>query len=74
MVKLYERTDGNHVYMSMLLDNKRHEEIDVYFYPDGTRKYITSADHGACLDKTKEAKESRNALRDEIIRTFNTLY
>lgn len=74
MKKLIENTNGIHIYMRMMLDNKRIEEIDVYLQPDGSKKYVTSADHGAELDRTEQTKQKREALRAEIIRTFEQLY
>lgn len=73
MVKLEEHTYGTHIYMKMRLDNRRIEEIDVYLRDNG-ESYITSADHGAELDKTKEQRKARAELREEIIRTFKELY
>jgi hypothetical protein len=73
MQKLVEETQGTHIFMRMVLDNKRVEEIDVYLRDDGEH-YHTSADNGAELDKTEEEKKARLALRNEIIRTFNELY
>ena len=43
--KLYEYTNGSHIYMKMRLDNGRIEKIDVYIRNDGEH-YVTSADHG----------------------------
>lgn len=74
MVKLAEHTNGSHIYMRMMLDNKRIEEIDVFLQLDGSKKYVTSADHGAELDKTDEQREHRTALRAEIINAFERLY
>jgi hypothetical protein len=73
MVKLAEHTYGSHIYMKMQLDNKRIEEIDVFFTKDGT-VYRTSADHGAELDTTEEEKQKRIELREAIIQAFNELY
>lgn len=70
MEKLIEHTYGPHIYMKLRLDNKRIEEIDVFYRPDGIH-YITSADHGAELDQTAEQREN---LRTEIIRAFHELY
>ncbi len=67
--KLSEHTNGNHIYMRLMLDNKRIEEIDVYLQQDGTEKYVTSADHGMELDLI-----GKTALRDEIIKAFKELY
>ena len=67
MIKIIEHTYGNHIYMKMKLSNHRTEEIDVYFMPDGTTKYVTSADHG-------EQTEEKIALRNQIIEAFNLLY
>lgn len=73
MKKLTEHTYGSHIYMKMQLDNKRIEEIDVYFRYDG-EYYVTSADHGAELDKTDAERERRAELRQEIIKAFKELY
>ena len=73
MKKLREHTHGSHIYMKMQLDNGKIEEIDVYIRDDGWH-YVTSADHGAELDKTEEEKAQRTSLREEIIRTFKELY
>lgn len=53
MVKLAEQTNGNHIYMRMILDNRAIEEIDVYLDKDGNEKYVTSADHGNHLETRK---------------------
>lgn len=71
-IKLEEHTYGTHIYMRMVLDNKRIEEIDVYLRNDGEH-YVTSADHGMELYKGEEL-EKRNRLRQEIIDTFKKLY
>lgn len=71
-VKLVEHTYGTHIYMKMVLDNKRVEEIDVYLRNDGEH-YVTSVDHGMELYKGKELEE-RKQLRQEIIDTFHELY
>ena len=73
MIKLAEETQGTHIYMKMMLDNKRIEEIDAYIRADG-KTYKTSADNGKELDKTEDDKQKRAVLRQEIIRTFNELY
>lgn len=73
MIKLEEYTYGSHIYMKMRLDSKRIEAIDVYIREDGEH-YITSADHGAELDKTEEQKRNRKSLREEIIKAFKELY
>lgn len=73
MKKITEHTYGSHIYMKMELDNKRIEEIDVYFREDGEH-YVTSADYGAELDRTEEEKQKRIELREEIIKTFGELY
>lgn len=70
--KLVEHTYGTHIYMRMVLDNKRIEEIDVYLRNDGEH-YVTSADHGMSLYKGKELEE-RKRFRQEIIDTFNKVY
>ena len=59
--------------MKMRLDNKRIEKIDVYIREDGWH-YVTSADHGAELDKTEAERKQRAELREEIIRAFKELY
>lgn len=71
-IKLEEHTYGTHIYMRMVLDNKRIEEIDVYLRNDGEH-YVTSADHGMELYKGKEL-EVRKRLSQEIIDTFHKLY
>lgn len=71
-IKLEEHTYGTHIYMKMVLDNKRVEEIDVYLRNDGEH-YVTSVDHGMELYKGKELEE-RKQLRQEIIDTFHELY
>ena len=71
-IKLEEHTYGTHIYMRMVLDNKRIEEIYVSLRNDGEH-YVTSADHGMSLYKGKELEE-RKRLRQEIIDTFNELY
>ena len=71
-IKLEEHTYGTHIYMRMVLDNKRIEEIDVYLRNDGEH-YVTSADHSMSLYKGKELEE-RKRLRQEIIDTFHKLY
>lgn len=72
MIKLEEHTYGNHIYMKMILDNKRVEEIDVYFTNEG-EKYVTSAEHGMEL-YTGEELERRKELRNQIISAFDFLY
>lgn len=67
MFKIKEQTNGSHIYMTLKLDNHRTEEIDVYLLPNGSTKYITSADHG---EQTEEKKQ----LRDQIIDAFEKLY
>ena len=42
-IKLAEYTGGAHIYMKVMLDSKRIEEIDVYFRADGEH-IVTSAD------------------------------
>lgn len=74
MQKLTEHTYGNHIYMKIQLDDKRIEEIDVFFTNDGGTIFRTSADHGAELDKTESQKEERAARRLEIINAFTELY
>lgn len=72
-IKLKEHTHGTHIYMQIQLDDKRIEEIDVYFREDGP-VYQTSADHGIELCKTEEEKNEKLELREEIIAAFNELY
>lgn len=67
MFKIKEHTNGSHIYMMLKLDNHRTEEIDVYLLPDGSKKYVTSADHG-------EQTEEKKRLRDQIIDAFKKLY
>ena len=62
MKKLIEHTYGSHIYMKLMLDKERIEEIDVYLKSDGNHTYITSADN------------SNNSLRNDIINAFNRLY
>lgn len=62
MKKLIEHTYGSHIYMKLMLDNERIEEIDVYLKSDGNHTYITSADN------------SNNSLKNDIINAFNRLY
>ena len=71
-IKLEEHTYGTHIYMKMILDNGRVEELDAYLRNDGEH-YVTSADHGMSLYKGKEL-EDKKRLRHEIIDTFNELY
>lgn len=63
MVKLAEHTYGSHIYMRMMLDNKRIEEIDVYIGQDGKETYKTSADPGGHTE-----------IREQIIEAFKKLY
>ncbi len=63
MVKLAEHTYGRHIYMRMMLDNKRIEEIDVYIGQNGEETYKTSADPGGHLE-----------VREQIIDAFKKLY
>lgn len=75
-IKLEEHTYGTHIYMKMVLDNKRVEEIDVYLRNDGEH-YVNSVDHGMELYKGKELEERkqlRQEIRQEIIDTFHELY
>lgn len=60
MKKIYEHTDGSHIYMILELDGVQ-EEIDVYYLPDGTIKHKTTGDND-------------NAKRESIINAFNNLY
>lgn len=69
MFKIEEHTHGSHIYMRLITESGRVEEIDVYLMPDGSEKYVTSADHGMGLDPIAHAKH-----RDEIIAAFNALY
>ena len=71
-IKMIEHTYGTHIYMKMRLNNRRIEEIDVYYNENGIR-YVTSADHGMELYTGKEFEEHK-ALRQKIIDTFNLLY
>lgn len=68
-IKLSEHTYGSHIYMRLMLDNKRVEEIDVFLRPDGTEVYQTSADHGMELDPAAHQK-----TRNKIIQAFKELY
>lgn len=65
-IKLCEHTYGSHIYMRMMLDDKRIEEIDVFYRKDGSCVYKTSADHGT--------DEAHVKTRQDIIRAFNELY
>lgn len=69
MFKIAEHTYGNHIFMRMITESGRTEEIDVYLQPDGSEKYVTSADHGMEMDP-----EAHMKVREEIIRAFNALY
>lgn len=60
MKKLKEHTNGNHMYMSIELDNGEHHEIDIYIRNDGLT-----------IKTTGDADEIKRA---EIIRAFNRLY
>lgn len=60
MQKLYEYTDGSHIYMRLELDGLQ-EEVDVYILPDGSMKYKTTGDN----DSVKRAA---------IINAFQSLY
>lgn len=68
-IKLAEHTYGNHIYMRLMLDNKRIEEVDVFLQKDGSKIYRTSADHGMELNPEEHQKN-----RDAIIEAFNSLY
>lgn len=70
--KLYEYTNGSHIYMKVRLDDGRIEKIDVYLRNDGEH-YITSADHGMELCSGERLKQKQK-LRQEIIDAFNELY
>ncbi len=72
IVKIEKHTYRNHIYMKMILDNGRIEEIDAYLCNDGWH-YVTSVDYGMELYKGKEL-EDRKRLRQEIIDTFHKLY
>lgn len=72
-IKLKEHTYGTHIYMQIQLDDKRIEEIDVYFRED-MAVYQTSADYGIELCRTEEEKMDKLKLREKIIAAFNTLY
>ena len=64
-IKLAEHTSGAHIYMRVMLESKRIEEIDVYFRADGEH-IVTSADHWPGSHPA--------GLRDEIIRAYRELY
>ena len=66
--KLVEHTYGNHTYMKLRLDDKRIEEIDVYYTDTGT-VYKTSADPGMELDPEKHM-----IIRRKIIDAFKELF
>ena len=68
-IKLVEHTHGNHIYMKMVLDNRRIEEVDVYLDRNGKMIYKTSADKGMRLNP-----EQHEEIRNMIINTFNELY
>lgn len=70
--KLYEYTNGSHIYMKVRLDNGRIEKIDVYLRNDGEH-YVTSADYGMELCSGERLKQKQK-LRQEIIDAFNELY
>ncbi|WP_270425444.1 hypothetical protein [Blautia intestinalis] len=70
--KLYEYTNGSHIYMKVRLDDGRIEKIDVYLRNDGEH-YVTSADHGMELCSGERLKQKQK-LRQEIIDAFNELY
>ena len=65
MLKLEESTNGTHIYMRMITESGRIEEIDAYITEVGW-KYHTSADNNP--DYTKPE------IRAEIIRAFEALY
>lgn len=69
MRKIKERTCGSHIYMMLITKSGDTEEIDVYLRPDGTKRYVTSADSAMELDPDRRRKR-----RDEIISAFNALY
>lgn len=64
-MKLEEHTYGTHIYMRLLLDNGRIEEIDAYITQNGW-SYHTSADNNPDFPKPE--------LRAAIIDAFNALY
>lgn len=70
--KLYEYTNGSHIYMKVRLDNGRIEKIDVYLRNYGEH-YVTSVDREMELYKGKELEEIKR-LRQKIIDTFHELY
>lgn len=64
-IKLAEHTYGSHIYMRVMLDSGRIEEIDVYFRADGEH-IVTSADYVPANHPA--------GLREEIIRAYRELY
>lgn len=63
MQKLIEHTDGTHIYMKLVLENKRIEEIDVYLKADGNHTYITSADNVSELDTTEKTRARKKSFK-----------
>ncbi len=59
-IKLYEQTQGTHIFMRLKLDSGRIEEISAYIREDGW-VYRTSA------DRTPE-------IRLQVIAAFHSLY
>lgn len=64
-IKLSEHTYGSNVYMRVLLDSGRIEELTVFFRDDGEH-IETSADY--CPENHPVG------LREEIIKAFHELY
>lgn len=64
-IKLDEHTNGTHVYMRLVLDSGRIEEVDAYITESGW-KYHTSADNNPDFPKPE--------IRNQIISAFNELY
>ena len=60
--KITEHTYGSHIFMRMVMPSGHMEEIDVYYQPDGSVKYYTTADKRSISE------------RNEIIKAFNDLY
>lgn len=69
ITKITEHTYGSHIYMKLQLDDGSTEEIDVFYKPDGSEVYRTTADSND--DLTAEEKQKRRNL---IIATFDNLY
>jgi hypothetical protein len=66
MQKLAEQTCGNHIYMRLMLDNKRVEEIDVIYDNEGNEHFKTSADNSVY--------NGHEEVRQQIIDAFRKLY